>query len=251
MKLIHGDCLEEMKNLDNESIDMILTDLPYGTTQNKWDSPIDLNKLWEQYKRLIKRRGVIALFAQTPFDKVLGASNLPMLKYEWIWEKPNATGFLNSNFAPLKAHENILIFSFSGGGFTKHPENNMIYHPQFTEGKPYVANHNGHSKNYGYTPGAVTENTGFRYPRDVIVFGKDKVKYHPTQKPTALCEYLIKTYTDGGMTVLDSTMGSGTTGVAAVRTGRDFIGIELNEEYFNVAKERIENECNNQTNSNP
>lgn len=236
-QLFMGDCLNLMPDIPDGSVDMILCDLPYGTTKNKWDCIIDLDKLWAQYKRVIKPTGCIALFAQTPFDKVLGSSNLKMLKYEWIWEKTESTGFLNAKKMPLKTHENILIF------YNKPP----TYNPQFTyDGKPYKyeKSHIG-SSNYGNSSGTngVIENDGRRYPKSIIRFKKDKQKtaLHPTQKPLALIEYLILTYTKGGDTVLDNCMGSGTTGVACLATGRNFIGMELEQKYFDIATERISN----------
>lgn len=230
--LRQGDCLELMKDIPDKSIDMILCDLPYGTTRNKWDSIIQLDKLWDQYNRIIKTNGVICLFAQTPFDKILGASNIKMLKYEWIWEKDNGTGFLNAKKMPLKIHENILVF------YKKPP----CYNPQMRTGfKPYKCTQGRHSSNYGdYKQGHITESNGERYPIDVIKFGRE-CGLHPTQKPVALLEYLIKTYTNEGDVVLDNCMGSGSTGVACVNTNRNFIGIELDENYFNIAKERINN----------
>lgn len=194
------------------------------------------------YKRIIKDNGCIALFAQTPFDKMLGASNLEMLKYEWIWEKPMATGRLNCNFAPMKAHENILIFSKSAACYVKDKSKAMVYHPQMTVGKPYKAVSGRASTNYDmkWSRETLTVNTGTRYPRDVQRFPHDKEKFHPTQKPVALLEYLIRTYTDEGDTVLDNCMGSGSTGIACLNTNRNFIGMELDEEYFNIAKKRIE-----------
>ena len=236
-----GDCLELMNDISDESVDMILCDLPYGTTKNKWDSTINLELLWKQYKRIIKQRGCIALFAQTPFDKVLGSSNLEMLKYEWIWEKPMATGRLNCNFAPMKAHENILIFSKSAACYVKDSNNSMIYHPQMTEGKPYKAISGRASTNYDtkWSKEQLTINNGTRYPRDIQKFTHDKDKLHPTQKPVLLLEYLIKTYTNKGDIILDNCMGSGSTGVACVNTNRKFIGIELDDTYFEIAKERI------------
>jgi site-specific DNA-methyltransferase (adenine-specific) len=229
-KLMQGDCLELMKDIQDKSIDMILCDLPYGTTRNKWDSIIPLEPLWEQYKRIIKDNGAIVLTAQTPFDKVLGASNLDMLRYEWIWEKTESTGFLNAKKMPLKKHENILVF------YKKLP----TYNPQFTKGTPYSYQKDGiSSDNYGDSKGTnKIINEGKRYPVSIITFKKDK-GLHPTQKPVALCEYLIKTYTNEGETVLDNCMGSGTTGVACKNLNRNFIGIELDEEYFKIAKERI------------
>lgn len=241
-KLMQGDCLELMKNIPDGSIDMILCDLPYGTTRNKWDSVIPLSPLWEQYKRIIKRNGAVVLFAQTPFDKVLGASNLNMLKYEWIWEKAMATGRLNCNFAPLKAHENILVFSKSAACYVKSKDMAMKYNPQFSTGKPYVCKTGNASSNYDlkWQRQVVTQNTGYRYPKDVLRFSHDNIKLHPTQKPVSLLEYMIKTYTNEGDTVLDNCMGSGSTGVACVNTDRNFIGIELDEHYFGIAKKRIE-----------
>jgi len=231
INLIHGDCLEVMKSIPDNSINMILCDLPYGTTQNKWDSVIDLNKLWLQYNRICK--GAIVLTAQTPFDKVLGFSNLKNLKYEWIWKKESGTGFLNSKKAPLKNHENILVF------YEKQP----TYNPQMRTGfKPYVCKQgNTKSKNYGEQTGAITKSNGDRYPLTVIEFKRDKEKIHPTQKPVGLMEYLIKTYTNEEDMVLDNCMGSGTTGVACKNLNRNFIGIELDKDYFQMAEKRINN----------
>lgn len=186
------------------------------------------------------------MFAQTPFDKVLGSSNLKMLKYEWIWEKPMATGRLNCNFAPMKAHENILIFSKSVACYVKNSDNAMFYIPQMTEGKPYKAISGRASTNYDtkWSKEQLTINEGTRYPRDVQKFAHDKDKLHPTQKPVALLEYLIKTYTNENMLVLDNCMGSGSTGIACLNTNRKFIGFELDEEYFEIAKKRIEDRSN-------
>lgn len=233
IEIKQGDCLELMKDIPDGSIDMILCDLPYGTTKNKWDSIIPLDELWEQYERIIKDKGCIALFAQTPFDKVLGVSNLKLLKYEWIWEKDNGTGFLNAKKMPLKIHENILIFY----------KNTPIYNPQMRKGfKSYsYSKENISSTNYGNSNGTngIIKNEGDRYPIDIIQFKRDKNKLHPTQKPVSLLEYLIKTYTKEGETVLDNCMGSGSTGVACQNTNRNFIGFELDEKYFNIAKERL------------
>ena len=221
-----------MKDIPDKSVDMILSDLPYGTTKNKWDSIISLDKLWEHYNRIIKDNGAIVLFAQTPFDKVLGVSNLKMLKYEWIWEKEQGTGFLNAKKMPLKNHENILIF------YKKPP----IYNPQMRKGKSYTLERNTFTVNYGKQVDMVrTENTGERYPLTILKFKRDKEKLHPTQKPVALLEYLIKTYTNEGEIVLDNCMGSGSTGVACLNANRKFIGIELDENYYNIACNRINN----------
>lgn len=239
VKLYQGDCLEVMKEIPDEFVDMILCDLPYGTTKCKWDIPINLNKLWEEYNRIIKDNATILLFAQTPFDKVLGSSNLKMLRYEWIWEKTQATGHLNAKKMPMKAHENILVF------YKKLP----VYNPQKTTGHEpihsytkYISTQNN-TELYGYmgkeiSGGGETD----RYPRSIITFPSDKQTshLHPTQKPVALLEYFIKTYTNENMIVLDNCMGSGSTGVACINTNRNFIGIELDPTYFQIAKDRIE-----------
>lgn len=236
-KLYQGDCIELMDNIPDKSIDMIFTDLPYGTTRAKWDSVIDLGLLWEQYNRIIKDNGAILLFAQTPFDKVLGTSNLDMLRHEWIWEKTSATGHFNAKKMPLKAHENILVF------YKKLP----TYNPQKTRGHKPV---NSFRKYAGKESDLYGENTEDivgggsteRYPRSVLLFPSDKQKsnYHPTQKPEDLLRYMIRTYTNPGEVILDSTMGSGSTGVAAIKEGRNFIGIELDEKYYDISKERIQ-----------
>ena len=228
-----GDCLELMKDIPDESIDMILCDLPYGTTRNKWDSVIPLDKLWLQYRRIVKNNGAIVLFSQMPFTAELVKSNIDMFRYEWIWEKDNGTGFLNANKMPLKIHENIEIF------YKKTP----VYNPQMRTGfKPYKTFTGRKTTNYGDFDRVETKSNGERYPIDIIKFKKDS-GLHPTQKPVALLEYLIKTYTNEGDIVLDNCMGSGSTGVACVNTNRNFIGIELDEKYFNIAKDRIE-KCN-------
>lgn len=231
-----GDCLELINLIPDGSVDMVLCDLPYGTTQNKWDCPIELAKLWPEYWRICKPNAAIVLTAQTPFDKILGASQIGHLKYEWIWEKTAATGFLNAKKSPLKAHENILVF------YRRPP----IYNPVLTAGhtiKRSNASHANHGANYGKASSvrAAYESTE-RYPRSVQKFQKDNrlKNQHPTQKPVALMEYLIRTYTNQGMTVLDNCMGSGTTGVACVNTERNFIGIEMDGKYFQIAKDRIE-----------
>ena len=227
--LKQGDCLELMKYIPDGSIDMILCDLPYGTTaRNKWDCVIGYELLWEQYERVIKENGAICLFAQTPFDKTLACSNLKLLRYEWIWVKQQGTGHLNAKKMPMKAHENVLVF------YKKLP----TYNPQMREGKPYVSKNGRGSANYGKQKRVVTENSGFRYPLDVLSFQSDK-GLHPTQKPVALLEYLIKTYTNEGETVLDNCMGSGSTGVACIHTNRNFIGIELDKCYFSIANNRL------------
>lgn len=238
ISLYKGDCLDLMTNIKDKSIDMILCDLPYGTTNCKWDVIIPLDKLWEHYSRIIKDNGAILLFAQTPFDKILGCSNLKWLRYEWIWEKTQATGHLNANKMPMKAHENILVF------YKKLPK----YNPQKTEGHnpvntytKYIATQNN-TEIYGKTGKELKggKNTD-RYPRSIQIFSSDKQKskLHPTQKPIALCEYLIKTYTNENDLVLDNCMGSGTSGVACKNLNRNFIGIEIDGKHYETAKKRL------------
>jgi DNA modification methylase len=234
INLIQGDCLEKMKDLQNGSIDMILTDPPYGTTACKWDSIIDLNLMWKELKRIIKPNAAIALFGSEPFSSKLRMSNLKMFKYDWIWEKNQATGGMNANKIPLFNYEVISIF------YKKLPR----YTPQFTIGTPYKLKRQKPSINsvYGKTGtknNYISINDGKRYPKRIIQFNVQR-GVHPTQKPTALMEYLIKTYTNENETVLDFTMGSGSTGIACKTLNRNFIGIELDEKYFNIAKERIE-----------
>lgn len=234
-KIYNGDCLELMKEIPDKSIDMILCDLPYGTTACKWDTPIDLNKLWQHYERIIKDNGAIVLTAQTPFDKVLGCSNLRLLKYEWVWEKPAATGHLNAKKAPMKAHENVLVF------YKKLP----TYNPQKTIGHKRKTSKAKRfrlqSECYGKQSGITEYDSTERYPRSVIKFSTDKQTcgLHSTQKPVALFEYLIKTYTNEGDLVLDNCIGSGTTAIAAINTSRNFIGVEKDFHYFEMSQKRI------------
>ena len=231
-----GDCLEVMKTIEDGSVDAIICDLPYGTTQNKWDSVIPLDLMWKQYNRIIKERGAIVLFAQTPFDKVLGASNLKMLKYEWIWEKDRASGHLNAKKMPMKAHENILVF------YKKLP----IYNPQKTTGhKP--SNVSGkrlkETTNYGKFENLIKGGQTDRYPRSVYkcnVVNSQHGIVHPTQKPLDLVEMLVKTYTNEGDKVLDNTMGSGTTMLACKNLNRNGIGIETDPQYYAVAVARVD-----------
>ncbi|MCL8206160.1 site-specific DNA-methyltransferase [Ligilactobacillus agilis] len=232
-RLMQGDCIELMQSLPNNSVDLILCDLPYGTTRNKWDTVIDLDKLWKHYKRIIKDNGAIILFSQQPFSAKLIESEPKMFRYEWIWEKEQGTGFLNAKKMPLKSHENILVF------YKKPP----VYNPQMRTGfKPYKTKQKSAGSNYDKSKNVVTISNGERYPLDVIRFKRDSnsKRVHPTQKPVALLEYLIKTYTNEEDTVLDNCMGSGSTGVACVNTNRNFIGMELNSEYYDIAKDRIE-----------
>ncbi len=232
-----GDCLERMKEIESGSVDMILTDPPYGTTACKWDSVIDLPPMWEQLKRVIKPNGAIVMTACQPFTSVLTCSNLPMFKYSLVWEKTTATGHLNAKRMFMRAHEDILVF------YKKPP----TYTPQKTTGHTRKVSSAASKVNCLKTQvycehGLTSYDSTERYPRSVIKTSTDKQKskLHPTQKPVSLMEYLIKTYTKEGEIVLDFTMGSGTTGVAAKNLQRDFIGIEMDEGYFNIAKDRVE-----------
>lgn len=232
MELHYGDCLNVMRTIPDNSVDMVLADLPYGTTRCRWDVMIDLEKLWPEYIRVC--RGAILLFAQTPYDKVVGASNLPMLRYEWIWEKSHPTGHLNANKAPMKAHENILVF------YRTQPK----YFPQKTSGhvRKTAVKRKDKTPVYGAQNFAeIGYDSTERFPRSVLKFPSDKqrLKLHPTQKPVDLCRYLMRTYTEPGDAVLDNVMGSGTTGVAAVLEGRRFIGMENDEIHFQTAQNRL------------
>lgn len=233
ISLFQGDCLEVMQSIPSASVDMVLCDLPYGTTQCEWDSVISPELLWQQYERIIKDRGVIVLFAVNQFAAVLACSNLPLFKYEIIWEKTSATGFLNANRQPLRAHENILVFY----------KNQPTYNPQKTYGhtRKTAQRRDSGSEHYGAQNGIIAYDSTERYPRSVQKFSSDKQtsNLHPTQKPVDLCEWLIRTYTNAGDIVLDNCMGSGTTGIACINTGRNFIGIEQDAEYFGIAEERI------------
>ncbi len=232
VKLFKGDCLELMKDLPDKSIDLILADLPYGiTARNKWDVIIPFDPLWDQYMRIIKGHGVIALFGDEPFASHLRMSNPKWYRYDWIWIKNRATGFLNANRMPLKNTETISIF------YPKLP----LYNPQMRTGfKAYHGKTGSKTSNYGSFTSIETINHGERYPVKTLNYSVVPHTIHPTQKPVKLLEYLIKTYTNEGMTVLDNTMVSGSTGVAAVSLNRNFIGMELDEGYFKIAKERIE-----------
>lgn len=233
VQMMQGDCLERMRDIPDGSVDMVLCDLPYGTTDCSWDTVIPFEPLWEQWRRVCKPNAAVVLFGQMPFTAALVMSNLKDFRYEWIYEKTNTTGFLNARKMPMKAHENISVF------YRALP----VFNPQMEEGEKYVKRQGRGAEVYGKACCVQTVSDGPRYPRDVVTFsnpswGPDKGE-HPTQKPVSLCEYLIRTYTNPGETVLDNCMGSGTTGVACVRTGRRFIGIELDQGYFSTAQRRI------------
>jgi len=229
-----GDCLDILPDLSTNSIDMVLCDPPYGTTACKWDSVIPLEPMWKELKRVIKPNSVIVMTASQPFTSKLISSNYNMFKYCWIWEKPCATGFLNARVMPLKNYEDVCVFKYKGKG---------LYNPQKTKGKPYTAKkgRSGFSTTADPTiqkRGYITINKGQRFPLSIIRINNEK-GLHPTQKPVPLMEYLIKTYTFPGQIVLDFAMGSGTTGVACKNTNRKFIGIELDEKYFKIARKRL------------
>lgn len=253
IKLINGECLEEMKSIHDGSIDLILTDPPYGTTACKWDSVIPLDPMWEQLKRIIKLKGVILMTAQQPFSSALVNSNIKDFKYRWVWEKDKCGNFLAAKAQPLKYTEDVLVFAKKAG---PNRSNNWFdchtYIPQMVKTN---IKRRTKSERFGLSSTAIKDEKNpmplksdiktdgkFKYPKDMIYFTvphKKQDRVHPTQKPVALMEYLIKTYTNENETVLDFTMGSGTTGVACKNLKRNFIGIELDENYFNIAKERI------------
>jgi len=247
--LYNGDCLEVMKDIPAGSVDAIICDPPYGTTSCKWDSIIPLDRMWDQLKRIIKPNGAIVMTAVDPFTCILGASNIGDLKYKWVWNKTRATGHLNAKKIPMKNIEDILVF------YKQQP----TYNPQgLVEVDRTVHNSKSDSLRGKTTDATSTVSGGIRfeaykqtatnYPRQLLQFASEGSTVHPTQKPVALMEYLIRTYTNEDETVLDFTMGSGTTGVACANTNRNFIGIELDENYFNISKNRIEEAYNKKGN---
>lgn len=237
-KLYNDDCLDIMDRLIEEGIifDAIITDPPYGTTSCKWDSIIPFDEMWKRINKLIKPNGAIVLFGSEPFSSALRMSNIKNYKYDWIWVKEQGTGHLNCKIMPLKKHENISVFC----------SKKTIYNPQFAKGKPYIWESNTEGKNTDKVYGKQiaryrNENDGRRYPTSILEFNRElKNRYHSTQKPILLMEYLIKTYTNENELILDFTMGSGSTGVAALNTGRRFVGIEKDEKYFEISKRRLE-----------
>tara|TARA_R110000782_G_scaffold84219_1_gene164421 strand:- start:67 stop:828 length:762 start_codon:yes stop_codon:yes gene_type:complete len=238
VKLMLGDCLERMKEIPDGSVDMVLTDPPYGTTACKWDSVIPLDLMWEQLKRVIKPNGAIVMTAANPFSSVLTFSNLEMFKYSLVWEKSRVSHFAQAPYRFLTTHEDVIVFS--NGGTSKNAKLRMVYNPQGLKDCSKVCRgkaHSDHRPSSKIQKDYLQTKTG--YPKSILKFSSDIAAEHPTQKPVALMEYLVKTYSNEGETVLDFTMGSGTTGVACVNTGRDFIGIEMDESYFNIAKKRI------------
>ena len=238
IRLMLGDCLERMKEIDDGSVDAVIADPPYGTTACKWDSVIPLEPMWSQLKRVIKPNGAIVLFGSQPFTSVLVMSNLSNFRHEWVWDKVNKyTGALQANKRRMRRHEDICVFSLKA---------NITYNKQWRPGEPYsVKRTKGHGKHVGdaeYDKVRIGENNGNHNPCSILQIPADNKRelgLHPTQKPVALMEYLIRTYTNEDETVLDFTMGSGTTGVACVKTKRNFIGIELDDGYFKIAEQRI------------
>ena len=240
MKLYNGDCLEVMQDIPNESVQLILTDLPYAETGNKWDIQLDLDKYFKECLRIIKPNGTIALNSTMRFAIDLINTCPKYYKYEWVWEKDNGSNFVMCNYQPLRVHEFVLIFTKARVSYAKSTLA-VKYNPQKTKGNPYKQTSNNLDRNWkGATlKNWTTDNKGDRHPRSVQKFARDKSKIHPTQKPLALLELLIKSYTDENDLVLDTCMGSGSTGVACVNTNREFIGIELDKEYYEIAERRI------------
>jgi site-specific DNA-methyltransferase (adenine-specific) len=230
--LILGDCLVEMNKIQDNEVDLVLCDLPYQMVNLSWDSMIPLEPLWEQYNRIAKENAAMVFTASQPFTTILISSNLKNFRYEWIWEKPQGTNPMAAKIMPLKAHENILVF------YRKSP----TYNPQMWRDKPYTG-FKSSTKTIGEAYGNIKSQhrdnpEGSRYPKTILQFRQEK-GYHPTQKPVPLMEYLIKTYSNEDDVVLDNTMGSGTTGVAAIQCGRKFIGIESDKNYYDIAMKRI------------
>ena len=247
MKLYNGDCLQVMKTIPDKSIDAIITDPPYGTTACKWDSVIPFEPMWEQLNRIIKDNGVIVLFGSEPFSSALRMSNIKNYKYDWIWKKESPSNFFQAKYCPLSNTENIIVFGFFG--INSGTKKISTYNPQgikqinqIKKDTGYAFRKLGLAHKSSLIKGKKYIQKFTNYPKRILKFNRDKKTTHPTQKPIKLMEYLIKTYTNELETVLDFTMGSGTTGVACCNTNRDFIGIELDKEYFKMAKQRIKNE---------
>lgn len=233
--LYNGDCISLMKDIPDNSIDAVICDLPYGTTRNKWDVVIPFEELWPAYNRIVKDGGAIILTASQPFTSVLIMSNLDHFKYEWIWRKTLCSGSINAKIMPLKQHESVLVFSGNG--------RKVNYYPIMEKGTPYrTSAENFDASNYNAQERPEVVNEGFRYPTSVLDISNPRIKGgHPTQKPVSLMEYFVETYTLEGETVLDNCMGSGATGVACINMNRQFIGMELETEYYDFAVQRIEN----------
>ena len=274
INLLHGDCLVEMKKIEDNSVDLILCDLPYGTTDRsgvekkngnnrllKWDTVIPLESLWLEYKRVLKPKGAVVLTADQPFTSKLIMSNIEWFKYEWIWKKKKTTGFLLANYRPMKQTEDVIVFSPAHAAAASRHGGNMTYNPQgLIEKKVKKKNDPNRLGKFLHNPehmgkgNKLLHETEYEqkftnYPSEIIEFGLDRNVVHETQKPVALMEYLIRTYSNEGEIVLDNCMGSGTTGVACINTNRKFIGIEKKDEYYDAAKKRIS--ISEQENRNP
>jgi len=274
INLLHGDCLVEMKKIEDNSVDLILCDLPYGTTDRsgvekknsnnrllEWDTVIPLESLWLEYKRVLKPKGVVVLTADQPFTSKLIMSNIEWFKYEWIWKKKKTTGFLLANYRPMKQTEDVIVFSPAHAAAASRHGGNMTYNPQgLIEKKVKKKNDPNRLGKFLHNPehmgkgNKLLHETEYEqkftnYPSEIIEFGLDRNVVHETQKPVALMEYLIRTYSNEGEIVLDNCMGSGTTGVACINTNRKFIGIEKKDEYYDAAKKRIS--ISEQENRNP
>ena len=237
--IYHGDCLELMQHIPDKSIDMILCDLPYGTTACKWDTIIPLDKLWEQYERVIKDNGAIVLTASQPFTTKLINSNIKNFKYTWVWEKSRFANQMLAKKQPLKIHEDICVFYKKQVNYN--PQGLIEINKTTKQGKKISDNNGGGTRKTSY------KQTHTNYPRTILKYKSEGKTIHPTQKPVALFEYLIKTYTNEGETVLDNCMGSGTTAIACINTKRNYIGFELDEEYYNLANERISKTLKSET----
>jgi len=237
IRLIHGDCLEKMKDIASCSVDAIIADIPYGTTNNRWDVIIPFEPMWKELNRIIKPNGAIVLFGSEPFSSALRMSNLKQYRHEWYWNKNNSAGFATVKLRPFSIIENIMVFS----------EKKVNYYPIMEiRGKPRNKDGYSVSDNYGIVPTKYTDKSNSYYPKNLINIGNaiQKGKVHPTQKPVELMEYLVETYTKEGDTVLDFTMGGGSTGRACRNLNRNFIGIELDRQYFLIAEQRILGEPN-------
>ena len=248
VQLYKGDCLEKMKDIPDKSIDMILCDLPYGTTNCKWDNIIPFEPLWEHYKRIIKDNGAIVLFAQQPFTTLLISSNINEFRHNIVWHKDKCANFIQAKNQPRKTIEDIIVFSKEGSGFVHNAKNKCTYNPQMVNRKPRKrmkkTEKSENMTEIRRSSCVFKQGEDFipdkSYPENIVYFKTEhKNRLHPTQKPVALLEYLIKTYTNEGETVLDNCMGSGSTGEACLRTNRNFIGIEKDDEYFDIAYNRI------------
>ena len=251
-QFMNGDCINLMKNIEDKSVDLILTDLPYGETRAKWDKILDFDKLWEHYLRLIKDNGAIVLFGNEPFSSMLRTSRSDYYRYDWKWVKNRATGFANCNYRPMRLYEDIMVFSKANAS-TGGKSNSMIYNPQglieIERVKKNTKNRRGlityNNNNVGEN-NALNKDTTYvqkytNYPNNILYFDCEKKYVHPTQKPLELIKYLILTYSNENDVVLDSCMGSGTTGVACKELKRNFIGMEIDKKYFDIAVDRIEN----------